>query len=111
MITIAPNSSVVTVIHAYTVAPNDQKELASQLVQAIEKFGRSMAGHISSNVHLSRDGTRVTSYSQWDAVESKKLFDDPAVLGPTLDAFKPYIGLATGQDFMMYDVSFSKAYR
>ena len=70
-----------------------------------------MAGHISSNVHLSRDGTRVTSYSQWDAAESRKLFDDPAVLGPTLDAFKPYIELATGQDFMMYDVLFGKAYR
>jgi Antibiotic biosynthesis monooxygenase len=111
MISIAPDASIVTVIHAYTVAPSDQKKLAAQLVEAIERFGPSMSGHISSNVHLSKDGTRVTSYSQWDAVESKKLFDDPAVLGPTLEAFKPYIGLATGQDFMMYDVLFSKNYR
>lgn len=111
MISIAPDSSVLTVIHAYTVEPKDQRELANQLVEAIEKFGPSMAGHLSSNVHLSRDGTRVTSYSQWDAIESKKLFDNPAVLGPTLDAFKPYVKLATGQDFMMYDVLFSKAYR
>jgi hypothetical protein len=111
MISITTDASIVTVIHAYTVATADQKELADQLVQAIERFGPSMPGHISSNVHLSKDGTRVTSYSQWDSVESKKLFDDPAVLGPTLDAFKPYIGLATGQDFMMYEVLFSKAYR
>lgn len=111
MIAIKPDPSVLTVIHAYTVAPSDQKELAEQLVEAIEKFGPSMVGHISSNVHLSKDGTRVTSYSQWDAVESQNLFDNPAVLGPTLDAFKPYIKLATGQDFMMYEVLFSKAYR
>jgi hypothetical protein len=71
MISITPDSSIVTVIHAYTV----------------------------------------TSYSQWDAVASKKLFDDPAVLGPTLDAFKPCIGLATGQDFMMYDVLASRSFR
>jgi hypothetical protein len=111
MISIASDRAVLTVIHAYTVAPSDQRELANQLVHAIERFGPLMAGHISSNVHLSRDGTRVTSYSQWDAIESKKLFEDSAVLGPTLDAFKPYIKLATGQDFMMYDVLFSKTYR
>lgn len=111
MITIAPDASVVTVIHAYTVAPADQQELAAKLVEAIERYGPAMAGHISSNVHLSKDGTRVTSYSQWDAVASKALFDDPAVLGPTLAAFGPYIGQATGQDFMMYDVLFSKRYR
>ncbi len=111
MIAIQPDPSVLTVIHAYTVEPQHQRELAERLVEAIEKFGPSMAGHISSNVHLSKDGTRVTSYSQWDAEDSRRLFDDPAVLGPTLDAFKPYVARATGQDFMMYDVMFSKAYR
>ena len=111
MIAIQPDPSVLTVIHAYTVAPDDQAELAAQLIEAIEKFGPSMAGHISSTVHLSKDGTRVTSYSQWDVVEARALFDNPAVLGPTLDAFKPYIALATGQDFMMYEARFSKAFR
>jgi hypothetical protein len=111
MIAIKPDPSVLTVIHAYTVAPENQRALAGQLVAAIETFGPSMPGHLSSNVHLSKDGTRVTSYSQWDAVASKELFENPAVLGPTLDAFKPYIELATGQDFMMYEVVFSRAYR
>ena len=111
MIAIKPDPAVLTVIHAYTVPAADQRELADRLIEAIETFGPSMAGHLSSSVHLSRDGTRVTSYSQWDAVASRTLFDDPAVLGATLDAFKPYIALATGQDFAMYEVLSSKAFR
>jgi Antibiotic biosynthesis monooxygenase len=111
MVSISKDPSVVTVIHAYEVAPEHQQELAQKLVEAIERFGTSMAGHLSSNVHLSMDGKRVTSYSQWDAVESKALFDDPAVLGRTLEQFKPYIGHALGQDFAMYQVFFSKSYR
>jgi Antibiotic biosynthesis monooxygenase len=111
LISITVDPSVFTVIHAYEVSPEHQKELAAKLVEAIELFGHSMAGHISSNVHLSKDGKRVTSYSQWDAQESKALFDDPAVLNQTLGQFAPYIGHATGQDFAMYDVFFSKRYK
>jgi Antibiotic biosynthesis monooxygenase len=111
MISISTDASIVTVIHAYTVAPANQHSLASNLVEAIEKYGETMAGHISSNVHLSKDGTRVTSYSQWDAQDSKALFDNPEVLNKTLAQFVPYIKDATGQDFMMYEVFFSKRYR
>jgi hypothetical protein len=110
MTTLSINKDIITVIHAYTVPKEKQKALCDNLCVAIDKFGKQMAGHITSNVHMSLDGTRVTSYSQWDRAASKALFDDPAVLGVTLDWFKPYIEDAISQDFMIYDLVFAKSY-
>lgn len=111
MVSISTDESILTVIHAYEVMPEHQQELAARLVEAIELHGHTMAGHLSSSVHIAKDGKRVTSYSQWAADEARALFDDPKALDALLDAFKPYIALATGQDFAMYGVLSSKAYR
>ena len=111
MVSISTDQSVMTVIHAYDVLPEHQHELAERLVEAIELHGHTMAGHISSSVHVAKDGTRVTSYSQWAAEEAKALFDNPKALGELLEAFKPYIARATRQDFAMYQVFSSKSYR
>ena len=111
MVSISTDPSVMTVIHAYDVLPEHQQKLAERLVEAIELHGHTMAGHISSSVHLAKDGKRVTSYSQWAAEEAKALFDNPKALGELLEAFKPYIASSTGQDFAMYEVFSSKSYR
>jgi hypothetical protein len=110
MTTLTIDKGIITVIHAYHVPKEKQKQLSDQLCEAIEKYGKQMAGHITSNVHVSLDGTRVTSYSQWDREASKALFDNPDVLGKTMAWFAPYVGDATSQDFMMYDLVFAKAY-
>ena len=111
MVSISTDDSVMTVIHAYTVAPGYQRELAARLVEAIDRFGHSMAGHLSSSVHLADDGTRVTSYSQWQAAEAKSLFGDPAAMGALLEQFKPYVATATGQDVAIYHVFSAKSFR
>lgn len=111
MVSISTDEAVMTVIHAYHVAPEHQQELASNLVEAIDRFGHTMAGHLSSSVHLAEDGTRVTSYSQWNAAEAKALFGDPAALGALLAKFKPYVERATGQDVASYRVFSAKSYR
>lgn len=61
-----------------------------------------MAGHLSSTIHKSLDGLRVTSYSQWDSVASKALFDNPEALQESLDWFAPLTAKAIGQDAHVY---------
>jgi hypothetical protein len=103
MITIDSKASVLTMIHAYTTAPEDQQSVFDGLVEGLELYGNRMAGHLSSSIHKSLDGTRVTSYSQWDPELSKALFDDPRALKQSLDWFAPLTSKATAQDAHVYE--------
>jgi len=102
MITIDSTSSVLTMIHAYTTTPEHQQTVFDGLVQGLQSYGGRMAGHLSSSIHKSLDGLRVTSYSQWDPQASKALFEDPKALQQSLDWFAPLTKDAVGQDAHVY---------
>jgi len=94
--------SVLTMIHVYHTEPDGQQVVYDGLLQGLETYGERMAGHLSSTIHKSLDGLRVTSYSQWDAVASKALFDNPEALQKSLDWFTPLTAKAVGQDAHVY---------
>lgn len=75
---ISVEAPIVTLINVFTVAPEKQEELLAVLVEATEEVMCKLPGFISSNIHRSLDGTRVTNYVQWRSVEDfKAIFDNP----------------------------------
>ena len=101
-VTIKSDPQVLTMIHVYHTDAGSQQSVYEGLLQGLETYGKRMAGHLSSIIHKSLDGARVTSYSQWDAVASKALFDDPGALKESLDWFAPLTAQATAQDAHVY---------
>ena len=101
-ISITGSGAILTMIHAYETTPETQQAVYDGLREGLSLYGGRMAGHISSSIHRSLDGQRVTSYSQWDAVASKALFEDPAALKQSLEWFAPLTRDAHGQDAHVY---------
>lgn len=101
-ITISGHASVLTMIHSYHTTAETQQTVYDGLCQGLEIYGTRMAGHLSSSIHKSLDGERVTSYSQWDAEASRALFENPAALQQSLDWFAPLTQAAHGQDAHVY---------
>jgi len=99
---IARNPAILTMIHSYTTEAATQESVYQGLLEGLRLYGKRMAGHIGSTIHKSLDGQRVTSYSQWDAVASKALFENPAALAESLAWFAPLTAAATGQDAHVY---------
>ena len=58
--------SGITLIDVLDVDPKNQDELIRILTEATDKILKHLPGFISSNIHKSIDGRRVTSYEQWD---------------------------------------------
>lgn len=73
-ISISDSHKVLTMIHVYDTTPETQAQVFDGLVEGLQTYGKRMAGHVSSSIHRSLDGSKVTSYSQWDPVASKALF-------------------------------------
>lgn len=101
-IEITGGADIVTMIHIYETTPDTQQSVFDGLREGLEAYGRRMAGHLSSSIHMSLDGARVASYSQWDREGSKALFDDPTALQQSLDWFAPLTRDAHGQDAHVY---------
>jgi quinol monooxygenase YgiN len=79
MTVIAKNAQVVTFINVFTVAPADQERLIELLTNVTERSVRHARGFISSSLHRSRDGTRVTMYAQWQTMaDYEAMRKDPA---------------------------------
>ena len=70
MVTIAKDNEVVTLINVFTVAPEDQQRLVDVLADATRAVMRKQPGFVSTNIHRSLDGTRVTNYAQWRSTEA-----------------------------------------
>ena len=56
-------------INVFTVEPTNQQELVDLLILATDGTITKVPGFISSSLHKSIDGTKVTMYSQWKSVE------------------------------------------
>lgn len=99
---ITGEANIMTMIHIYETTSETQQSVFDGLNEGLKTYGARMAGHLSSSIHKSLDGSRVASYSQWDQVQSRALFDDPAALQQSLDWFAPLTKDAHGQDAHVY---------
>lgn len=61
--------SMIALINVFTVEPVNQQRLIDLLTRATDEFVRHAPGFVSSTLHRSFDGTRVTMYAQWRSVE------------------------------------------
>ena len=71
--TISAGAEIFTLINVFSVAPDQQQELANVLIEATEHTMRHLPGFISANIHISFDGRHVVNYAQWrsrDAFEA-----------------------------------------
>lgn len=81
MTTISKDAGLVTFINVFTVEPANQQRLVDLLTQVTEKYVRHASGFVSSALHRSLDGTKVTMYAQWRSIEEyEAMRKDPAPL-------------------------------
>jgi quinol monooxygenase YgiN len=76
---ISTENDFLTLINVFTVNPANQQQLVELLIAATEGSVNKMAGFISSSLHKSRDGTKVTMYAQWRSLaDYQNMRDNPA---------------------------------
>jgi quinol monooxygenase YgiN len=81
MTTITLSRKLITLINVFTVEPDNQQRLIELLVRVTEISVRHAPGFISSSLHRSLDGTKVTMYAQWRNIEDyQAMREDPAPL-------------------------------
>jgi quinol monooxygenase YgiN len=56
---------MITLINVFIVEPVNQRRLIDLLTRATDEFVRHAPGFVSSALHRSLDGTRVTMYARW----------------------------------------------
>ena len=79
MTVIAKDVSLVTFINVFTVDPEDQQRLVDLLTKVTQTFVRHAGGFVSSSLHRSLDGRKVTMYAQWRTMEDyERMRKDPA---------------------------------
>ena len=69
MTTISKDAHLMTLINVFTVDPSNQSQLVELLTKVTDTFVRHARGFISSSLHRSRDGTKVTMYAQWRSLD------------------------------------------
>ena len=60
---------MITLINVLVVEPANQQRIVDLLVHATDEFVRQAPGFLSSTLHRSLDGTKVTMYAQWSSAE------------------------------------------
>lgn len=81
MTTISKDAKVVTFINVFTVEPANQARLVDLLTHVTNVSVRDAPGFVSSALHRSLDGTKVTMYAQWRSLEDyEAMRKDPAPL-------------------------------
>jgi quinol monooxygenase YgiN len=92
MTAISKDAQVVTFINVFSVEPANQARLVELLARATDAVVRHAPGFVSSALHRSLDGTRVTMYAQWRTLadyEAMRLDPAPAPF------FKEALSIAT----------------
>ena len=78
MAMIETGSRLMTLVNVFTVAPDQQAQLAELLVRATHETMRYLPGFVSASIHRSVDGTKVINYAQWRSeAEFRAMRDDP----------------------------------
>lgn len=76
--TIDTKTPLPTFINVFEVEPARQQELVDLLIEAVEKAISKVDGYVSTNIHKSLDGTKVTNYAQWrDEAAIERMLQDP----------------------------------
>jgi quinol monooxygenase YgiN len=68
MTNIDVKNNYLTLINVFTVDPSNQQKLIELLTLATEETVSKVAGFVSSSLHKSIDGTKVTMYAQWESI-------------------------------------------
>jgi quinol monooxygenase YgiN len=84
MTTISKESSYLTLINVFTVDPANQQELVALLKEATATV-RQVPGFVSSSLHRSLDGTKVTMYAQWRSLEDYNAMRSNPAAAPFLN--------------------------
>ena len=69
MTIISTGNHYLTLINVFTVDPSNQQKLVELLKLATEGSVSKITGFVSSSLHRSIDGTKVTMYAQWQSIE------------------------------------------
>jgi hypothetical protein len=81
MTTISKDANLITFINVFTVDPANQSRLVELLIEATDASVRRARGFVSSSLHRSLDGTKVTMYAQWRSLEDyEAMRKDPGPL-------------------------------
>jgi hypothetical protein len=79
MTTISKEANLITFINVFTVERPNQQRLVDLLARATDTSVRHARGFVSSAIHRSLDGTKVTMYAQWQTIEDyEAMRKDPA---------------------------------
>jgi hypothetical protein len=84
MTTISKQNRILTLINVFTVEPVNQQKLVDLLTLATASTVQNIAGFISSSLHRSLDGTKVTMYAQWRSVEDYQNMRNNSTASPYL---------------------------
>src|SRR5258706_1240282 len=72
---------MISLINVFTVDPAYQHRLLDLLARATDEIVSRAPGFVSSTLHRSLDGTKVTMYAQWRSVEDyESMRRDPGPL-------------------------------
>ena len=100
MTTISKNNKYLTLINVFTVEPLNQQKLIDLLVLATESTVKNISGFISSGLHRSLDGTKVTMYAQWQSIEAYQNMRNNSIASPYLTQALEFSKFESG----MYEV-------
>ena len=78
MTTISTETNYLTLINVFTVEVVNQQKLVELLTLATDSSVKNITGFISSSLHRSIDGTKVTMYAQWrSAADYQNMRNNP----------------------------------
>jgi quinol monooxygenase YgiN len=97
MLTISKDTKLVTFINVFTVEPANQQRLVDLLTKVTETSVRHAPGFISSALHRSVDGTRVTMYAQWRTIEDYEAMRKDSKPAPVLREALSFAKFEPGQ--------------
>jgi len=81
MTTISKDAYLITFINVFAVDPANQSRLVDLLTKVTDQFVRYARGFVSSSLHRSLDGTKVTMYAQWHSMaDYEAMRQDPRPL-------------------------------
>jgi hypothetical protein len=84
MTTISKDDKLITFINVFKVQPRDQRRLVELLEKITDASVRHAPGFVSSSLHRSFDGTKVTMYAQWRSMEEYEAMRLDPIPGPYL---------------------------
>jgi quinol monooxygenase YgiN len=85
MTKIDKHDKFLTLINIFTVDPVNQQKLVDLLTLATESSVRKIKGFVSSSLHRSIDGTKVTMYAQWKSIEEYQDMRKNSTASPFLE--------------------------